>query len=108
MPAWMAYCINSTVSLLGTFAWNYLSVLIMVISVGLSTHLKLINDELEQAVLLSEPIDHSNLIGLNVVLEVSFRQTCKWTMFSTFCLALFYFTNRDIITNSGFACVKVI
>lgn len=108
MPPWMSYCINCTVSLISTFAWNYLNVLIIVISVGLSTHLKLINDELEQAVLQSESIDHSHLIGLNLILEVNFRLTWNWAMLSIFYWLNKNSTNRNIITNSGCVCVKTI
>lgn len=66
----MAQYINFFIVIFRLFIWNFLHVFIMVISVGLSTHFKLINDELEQAILLSEPIIHSHMTGVNSILEV--------------------------------------
>lgn len=33
-----------------TFVWNFLDIFIMIVGVGLSTHFKVLNDELELAI----------------------------------------------------------
>lgn len=48
LPMWIALLmcfINEN----ATFIWNYLDIFIMIIGLGLSTHFKLLNIELEQA-----------------------------------------------------------
>lgn len=102
---WMAQCINLSIAIIRLFIWNFLHVFIMVISIGLSTFFKLINQELEQAIFLCEPIAHSHLTGANPILEVKFTSKFKLMFFKSI---LLHSTFRDIITNSGFACVKII
>lgn len=47
IPVWVAIFIN-LINVYATVVWNYLDIFIMIISVGLSTHFKLLNAELEQ------------------------------------------------------------
>lgn len=65
-------CFIKIISVFATFTWNYLDAFIMVFSVGLSTHFKLINDELEHAILLAQPdIVYSHLYGVHPILKVN-------------------------------------
>lgn len=67
-----AACFINLIKIFAKFTWNYVDVFIMVVSVGLSTHFKLINDELEQAVLYAEPDNvYPHLSGVHPILEVS-------------------------------------
>lgn len=84
---WVAQCFNLSIVIIRLFMWNFLHVFIMVLSVGLSTHFKLINDELEKAILLCEPIVHSHLIGVNSILEVNFNSCSDSESFLTLCFS---------------------
>lgn len=48
IPIWAALFINF-INISATFVWNYTDIFIMIVSIGLSTHFKLINKELEMA-----------------------------------------------------------
>lgn len=48
LPMWIAILI-SFINENATFIWNYIDIFIMIVSIGLSTHFKLLNIELEQA-----------------------------------------------------------
>lgn len=87
IPIWMVQCINLSIIIIRLFIWNFLHVLIMVISAGLSTHFKLINDKLEHAIHLSEQIVLSNQTGVNSILEVCFHLILKILLHtSSYCM----------------------
>lgn len=48
VPLWAAFFIDF-INIGATFVWNYTDIFIMTISIGLSTHFKLINKEMEMA-----------------------------------------------------------
>lgn len=83
ISTWMAKCVYCSIIIIRLFMWNFLHILIMVISAGLSTHFKLINVELEQAIVRSGPIMNSHLAGVNSILEVNFQLT--YTVFTFSC-----------------------
>lgn len=72
IPAWMAYCVNCFIFTFGLFISHFLNIFIMVISVGLATHFKLINDALKQAIVFAEPTIHPHHSDTNAFLEVKF------------------------------------
>lgn len=49
IPTWLALIID-VINLNAAFVWSYTDLFIMVISIGLSTHFKLLNNALEHAV----------------------------------------------------------
>lgn len=48
VPIWAAFFIDF-INVAATFVWNYSDIFIMIVSIGLSTHFKLINKEMEMA-----------------------------------------------------------
>lgn len=48
LPTWLALLLFAT-NENATFIWNYIDIFIMIMGIGLSTHFKLLNIELEQA-----------------------------------------------------------
>lgn len=106
IPIWMAHCIQCSIVVIRLFIWNFLHVFIMAISVGLSTHFKLINDRIERTILFGDSILYPRRVGVNSVLEVNFWLVLMCDMFIL--KFTFHSTFRDIITNSGLACVEII
>lgn len=47
ISVWLAFLIN-LINVFATFVWNFLDIFIMIVSIGLSTHFKYLNNELEQ------------------------------------------------------------
>lgn len=57
-PIWVSYCINCYVGYFSLFSWTFVDILLMIISISLTTHFKLINNELKQAILFAESHSH--------------------------------------------------
>lgn len=53
-PPWISFCINCFVTYFGLFLWSFLDIFLMIVGITLSTHFKLINNELERAILFAE------------------------------------------------------
>lgn len=101
VPAWLAYSINCFIFTFGLFISHFLNIFIMVISVGLSTHFKLINHELEQEILIADPTNYPHHSGIDTLLQVN---AFIWFGMHTFLFFSMHF--RVAIINSGFECVK--
>lgn len=65
-------CFIYLISVFALFTWSYLDAFIMVVSVGLSTHFKLINDEIEQAIYFAQPdAIYPHLSDVHPILKVN-------------------------------------
>lgn len=71
VPIWMVECFHFFVVTFRLFMWNFLHLLIMVISAGLSMHLKLINDKLENVILRSDEMVYPNVTSVNSIFKVN-------------------------------------
>lgn len=67
-----AACFLNLISVFALFTWNYLDIFIMVVAHGLSTHFKLINDKLEQAIRFAEPDSvYPHISSIHPILKVN-------------------------------------
>lgn len=78
IPVWMAFLIN-LINVFATFVWNFLDIFIMIVSIGLSTHFKYLNNELKQTKF--EVVMEFNIFLMNEIIFIKSKKNKKTEWF---------------------------